>query len=258
MRKLGVLVLSFILTITFAKAQVASDTAAKKLVKADSVIAPTSGKTLDKIAAVVGNSPILLSDIELSYANFLVQGNQPDPSVKARILQTLLTQKLLAQQAAIDSIEVKEEDVDANVDRRMREMTQRAGGQEKLEAFLGRSVIQYKDEIRPDLKEQMVAQKMQQHITEKLNVTPQDVKKYYDGIPKDSLPSFNKEVEVGEIVFQPKLTKEEKDLYKAKAEELRQRVKKAKTLVHWPGFIRRIRVLRPKEATLVLPTVLLL
>ena len=226
MRKLGVLVLSFILTITFAKAQVASDTAAKKLVKADSVIAPTPGKTLDKIAAVVGNSPILLSDIELSYANFLVQGNQPDPSVKARILQTLLTQKLLAQQAAIDSIEVKEEDVDANVDRRMREMTQRAGGQEKLEAFLGRSVIQYKDEIRPDLKEQMVAQKMQQHITEKLNVTPQDVKKYYDGIPKDSLPSFNKEVEVGEIVFQPKLTKEEKDLYKAKAEELRQRVKK--------------------------------
>ncbi|NHA06408.1 peptidylprolyl isomerase [Mucilaginibacter sp. HC2] len=227
MRKLGIFILSFVLIISVAHAQTKVDSTAKKTAKADSTVVPSGPKhTLDKIAAIVGNAPILQSDIELSYAQFLVQGNQPDPGVKCRILQSLLTQKLLAQQAAIDSIEVKEDEVDNNVDRRMREMTQRAGGQEKLEAFLGKSVIQYKDEIRPDLKEQMVAQKMQQHITEKLNVTPQDVKTYYDKIPKDSLPSFNKEVEVGEIVFQPKLNKEEKELYREKAEELRQRIKK--------------------------------
>ncbi|MEZ2338106.1 peptidylprolyl isomerase [Mucilaginibacter sp. RCC_168] len=236
MRKLGIFILSFVLIISVARAQtkvdstakaVKVDSAAKTTAKADSTVVPSGPKrTLDKIAAIVGNSPILQSDIETQYARFLFEGNQPDASVKCRVLQSLLTQKLLAQQAAIDSIEVKEDEVDNNVDRRMREMTQRAGGQEKLEAFLGKSVIQYKDEIRPDLKEQMVAQKMQQHITEKLNVTPQDVKSYYDKIPKDSLPSFNKEVEVGEIVFQPKLNKEEKELYKEKAEELRQRIKK--------------------------------
>jgi peptidyl-prolyl cis-trans isomerase SurA len=236
MRKLGVVILSFILIISVARAQTKPDStiktqakpdsAAKIHSKADSTIATGPRRTLDKIAAVVGNSPILLSDIETQYAQYLVQGNQPNPDMKCRILQSLLTQKLLAQQAAIDSIEVKDDEVDNSVDRRMREMTQRAGGQEKLEAFLGRSVIQYKDEIRPDMKEQMVAQKMQQHITEKVNVTPQDVKAYFDKIPKDSLPSFNKEIEVGEIVFQPKLSKEEKELYKQKAEELRERIKK--------------------------------
>jgi len=223
MRKLGLLVLGVISIISVAKAQVTIDATAAK---PDTNTAKTPGKTLDKIAAVVGNSPILLSDIELSYARYLVEGMQPNPAVKCQILQSLLTQKLLAQQAIVDSIDVKEDDIDASVDRRMREMMQRAGGQDKLEAFLGRSIIQYKDEIRPDMKEQMIAQKMQQKITEKLNVTPQDVKDYFNKMSKDSLPSFNKEVEVGEIVFQPKLSKEEKQLYKEKAEELLARVKK--------------------------------
>ncbi|MDB5143596.1 MAG: peptidylprolyl isomerase [Mucilaginibacter sp.] len=238
MRKLGLVILSFILIISAAKAQLVVDTAkakapvaadtAKKVTQAtvDSVIARVPGRTLDKIAAIVGNSPILQSDIELSYAQYLVQGMQPNPDVKCRILQSLLTQKLLSQQAIIDSVEVKDDEVDNSVDRRMREMTQRAGGQDKLESFLGRSIIQYKDEIRPDMKEQMLAQKMQQKITEKLNVTPLDVKKYFETLPKDSLPTFNKEVEVGEIAFQPKLTKEEKDVYRQKAEELRDRIVK--------------------------------
>jgi peptidyl-prolyl cis-trans isomerase SurA len=179
---------------------------------------------LDKIAGVVGSSIILQSDIELKYAQILAQGNQPDESIKCQILQGLLTQKLLAQQAVIDSIDVKDDEVDGDVDRRMRSMIQRAGGQDKLEQFLGRSVIQYKDEIRPDIKESLIAQKMQQKITSNVNTTPADVKKFFNGIPKDSLPSFNKEVEVGEIVFNPKLTKEEKEPYRLKAEELRKRI----------------------------------
>ena len=181
--------------------------------------------TLDKIAAVVGTSIILQSDIELSYANYLAQGGAPNEDIKCQILHGLLSQKILAQQAIIDSIDVKDDDVDNEVDRRMRSMEQRAGGQDKLEAFLGRSVIQYKDEIRPDIREGMVADKMKDHITEKLNVTPQDVEKFYNTIPKDSLPTFNKEVEVGEIVFSPKLSAEEKAFYKQKAEDLRNRVK---------------------------------
>jgi len=204
MRKFGIAILSFILVISVAQAQ---------------------KHTLDKIAGVVGNSIILQSDIELKYASYLAQGNPPNPSVKCQILQSLLTQKLLAQQAVIDSVDVKDDEVDGDVDRRMRGMIQRAGGQERLEQFLGRSVIQYKDEIRPDIREELVAQKMQQKITTNVNTTPQDVKKFFDGIPKDSLPSFNKEVEVGEIVFNPKLTKTEKEAYRQKAEDLLKRVK---------------------------------
>ncbi len=183
-------------------------------------------KSLDKVAAVVGSSIILNSDIEREYDNYLVQGNQPNPTIKCQVLQQLLTQKLLAQQAVIDSVIVKDDEVDNEVDKRMRYFVQRAGGQEKLEAFLGKSTIQYKDELRPDVRELLTAQRMQQKITEKISVTPQDVKNYFNSIPKDSLPSINKEVEIAQIVFNPKLTKEEKQLSREKAESLRERIKK--------------------------------
>lgn len=205
MRKFGIALLSIVLLISAAKAQ---------------------KRTLDKIAGVVGSSIILQSDIEIKYAQYVVQGNPANPAIKCQFLHSLMIQKLLAQQAVIDSVSVKDDEVDNDVDRRMRGMIQRAGGQERLEQFLGRSVIQYKDEIRPDIKESLIAQKMQQKITSNINTTPQDVKKFFDGIAKDSLPSFNKEVEVGEIVFSPKLTKEEKEVYKQKAEDLLSRIKK--------------------------------
>ncbi len=181
---------------------------------------------LDKIAAVVGGSIILQSDIELKYATYLAQGNPPDPTVKCQIAQNFISQKLLAAQAVIDSIDVKDEDVDNDIDRRMRSMIQRAGGEDRLETFLGRSVIQYKDEIRPDIKEGLVAQKMQSKITADINTTPEDVKQFFKKFPKDSLPTFNKEVEVGEIQFNPKLTEAEKATYKEKAQALLDRIKK--------------------------------
>src|SRR5471030_774106 len=153
MRKSATAILSIILFISVAKAQ-------------------TRTHTLDKISGVVGSSIILQSDIELKYATYLAQGNPPSPDVKFQILQSFLTQKLLAQQAVIDSVDVKDDEVDAEVDRRMRGMISRAGGQDRLEQFLGRSVIQYKDEIRPDLREGLIAQKMQQKITADVNTTP--------------------------------------------------------------------------------------
>jgi len=205
MRKFGSAILSFTLFVSVAMAQ--------------------PKHTLDKIAAVVGSSVVLQSDIELKYATYLAQGNPPNPDIKCQIAQNFITQKLLAAQAIIDSVEVKDDEVDADIDRRMRGMIQRAGSQDRLEQFLGRSVIQYKDEIRPDIKEELVAQKMQQKITADINTTPEDVKKFFDKIPKDSIPTFNKEVEVGEIQFDAKLNNAEKEAYRQKAEELYKRVK---------------------------------
>lgn len=182
-------------------------------------------KVLDKVIAVVGDNIILKSEIDQQYAQYLVQGNKPDENTKCLFLQNMLSQKLLSQQAVLDSILVEEEDVDNEVNRRMRVMTSRAGGQEKLEGFLGRSIIQYKDEIRPEIKEQLVAQKMQGKITEKVEVTPLEVKRFFEAINKDSLPKFNTDVEIGELVVYPELTKAEKEVYKDKAEALRLRIK---------------------------------
>ena len=182
-------------------------------------------QSLDKIAAVVGNTIVLQSEIDMQYAQYLAQGNPEDESIKCQILQQILSQKLLTQQAVIDSVTVTEDEVDNEVDRRIRVSISRAGGQERLEQFLNRSVLQYKQEIRGDIREMLVAQRMQSKITENVGVTPLEVKRFFESIPKDSLPYYNTEVEVGEIVVYPKLTKAEKEAFHDKAESLRLRIK---------------------------------
>ncbi|WP_207428104.1 peptidylprolyl isomerase [Pedobacter sp. SYSU D00535] len=181
--------------------------------------------TINKIVAVVGDNIILQSDIERDYANYLLQGNPENQEVKCYLVQQMLTQKLLSQQAVIDSVTVSDDEVSNEIDRRMRSFIQRAGGQERLEQFLNRSVLQYKDEIRPDVREQLISDRMRGKITENINVTPLEVKRYFEAIPKDSLPYYNTEVEVGEVVIYPKLTKKEKESYRDKAEALRARIK---------------------------------
>lgn len=182
-------------------------------------------KLIDRVVATVGSNIILQSDIDMQYAQALAQGATGDAEKhKCYLLQQLLTQKLLAQQAAIDSIEVSEAEVDDDLNRRMRYMTQQFGSKERLEKFLNRSVLQYKEEMRPNIAEQLKAQRMQQTIVQKINVTPQEVKRYFESLDKDSLPYFNTEVEIGEIVINPVLTKEEKEQFRAKAEGYRQQV----------------------------------
>lgn len=206
------------------------------------VKAQNKNPNLDKVVAVVGNSIILLSDLNQQYAIYLNQGNPADTRAKCYFLQQMLIQKLLKQQAEIDSIVVEESQVDDELDRKMRYQVQRMGGQERLEQFLQKSLLQYKDEMRPDVKEGLIAQKMQAKITENASITPLEVKKYFDSYPKDSLPDIGAEVEVGEIVLQPKLTKAEKQKYYDKLEALRLRVKSgedfgflAKTYSEDPG-----------------------
>lgn len=169
-----------------------------------------NSQEIDKVVAVVGGSIILKSEVENQYAQYLAQGNSADNAIKCYFLQQLLTQKLLSQQAVIDSIEVTEDEIEDNINNRLRYMSNRAGGQEQLEQFLNRSLLQYKEEMRPDIREQLIANKMQRKITEKVDVTPFEVKRFFNNIPTDSLPNFNTEVEIGEIVFDPKLSEKEK------------------------------------------------
>lgn len=197
---------------------------------------------LDKVVAVVGSNIILLSDLNQQYAIYLNQGNPADEKAKCYFLQQMLVQKLLKQQAEINSIMVDDSQVDDELDKRMRYQIQRMGGQERLEQFLQKSVLQYKDEMRPDIKEGLIAQKMQAKITENTNVTPLEVKKYFETYKKDSLPDIGTEVEIGEIALYPKLTKAEKQKYYDKLDAIRLRIKSgedfsflAKTYSEDPG-----------------------
>lgn len=179
---------------------------------------------VDRVIGTVGNSHILQSDLEMEYTQFLAQGNKQDDKFKCYILQQLLTQKLLAQQAVIDSIEVSESEIDDQLNFRVRTMIQRAGGKERLEEFLNRSVLQHKEEMRPMVAEQMKGNKMQQQLVSKVDVTPQEVKKYFLNLNQDSLPYFNTEIEYAQLVINPTLSKEEKEVIKTKLEGYRQQI----------------------------------
>ncbi len=181
-------------------------------------------KVVDKVVATVGSNIILQSEIEREYAQYLAQGNPPDETIKCYLLQQQLTQKLLAQQAIIDSIDVSESEVDDQINNRLRYMSTQAGGQERLENFLNRSLLQYKEEMRPSVYEQMKANRMQQKIVSGIDVTPLEVKRYFESLNQDSLPYFGTEVEVGEIVVFPKPNREEKEQFRKRAEELRKQV----------------------------------
>lgn len=181
-------------------------------------------RLVDKVIATVGSAYILQSDLEMEYTQFLAQGNKADEKMKCYILNQLLIQKLLSQQAAIDSIEVSETEIDDQLNHRIRSMVQRAGGKERLEEFLNRSILQHKEEMRPAVAEQMRGNKMQGQLVAKVDVTPQEVKKYFNGLNIDSLPYFNTEIEYSQLVINPVLTKEEKDQFRKKAEDFRQQV----------------------------------
>lgn len=181
-------------------------------------------RVVDKVVATVGANIILQSEIEREYAQYLAQGNPPDEDLKCYLLQQQLTQKLLAQQAQIDSIDVGESEVDDQINNRLRYMSAQAGGQERLESFLNRSLLQYKEEMRPSVYEQMKANRMQQNIVAGIDVTPLEVKRYFESLDQDSLPYFGTEVEVGEIVVYPKPNREEKESFRKRAEELRKQI----------------------------------
>jgi len=181
-------------------------------------------KLIDRVVANVGSSIILQSDIDMQYSQYLANGGTPSDEFKCTALQQLIMTKLLAQQAIIDSVEVTESEVDDQLNARMKEMVRRAGGQERLEGFLKRSLLQYKEEMRPILTEQIKAEAFQRTIISKISVTPNEVKRYFESLNQDSLPNFNTEVEIGEIVIEPILTKEEKNVFKDKAERYRKQV----------------------------------
>lgn len=178
----------------------------------------------DKIVAVLGENIILSSDIEGQHAQYIAQGYKDDGGLRCQILEALLAQKMLQNQAKVDSLEISEQQVEDELNRRVKYFISQIGSQEKLEQFIGKSILEFKDELREDVRAVIMAQNMQQEITRKVTVTPNEIKKFYEEIPKDSLPYFNKEVQVGVIVKKPEISAKAKQEAKDKLEALRARV----------------------------------
>ena len=156
----------------------------------------------DKIVGIVGDKIILNSDIANAIGDVIRQGGQAPED--CAVLDQMLIRKALVLQAEKDSIPVTDEDVEATIDQKIRFFIAQYGGKDALEQIAGRSVYQLKEEFRQPIREQKLAEGMQNKIVQDIKVTPSEVKDYYDKIPKDSLLFYESELQIGEIVTYPK------------------------------------------------------
>lgn len=184
-------------------------------------------KVIDQIVAIVGGNIIKLSEIENQYLQQKAQGNlMPADSAKCSIIENMLFSKLLLNQAKLDSVVVSDDQAESEMERRLRYYIAQFGSKEKFEEFYKKSIIEFKAEFKDIIKNQMLAQRMEENITSNVKVTPQEIKKYYNDIPKDSIPLIESEYEIGHIVRQPVVSPEEKAVTKHRLEELRERILK--------------------------------
>jgi peptidyl-prolyl cis-trans isomerase SurA len=162
----------------------------------------------DKISAIVGDKIILYSDIKNAILDIQRQGGQVPENADCLIMEQALLSKVLMMQALKDSLPITEDEIEANLDNRIRRFINIYGTQQALEDIAGKTIYQIKDDSRDAIREQMLAEAMQKKIVENVRITPNEVKQFFERIPKDSLPFFESELEVGHIVVYPKATRD--------------------------------------------------
>jgi len=158
----------------------------------------------DKVMAVVGDRPILYSDIMNSILDAKRQGQEVPEDAECMLLEQALISKVLMLQAEKDSLPVTDEEVEAELEQRIRYFVGQVGTIEALEEMAGKTVYQIKDDARESVKERKLADAMQKKIVENVKITPSEVRAFFDKIPKDSLPFFESELEIGQIIAWPK------------------------------------------------------
>lgn len=163
----------------------------------------------DKIIGIVGDRIILQSDVKNSIADIIRQGGTVPDNAECLISEQAILSKILMLQAMKDSLPVTDEEVEADLDNRVRYyINQMGGSQQALEEVAGKTIYQIKDDARESVKENKLATAMRNKIVENVRITPNEVKEFFEKIPKDSLPFFESELEVGQIIIYPKASRD--------------------------------------------------
>lgn len=161
-------------------------------------------KVVDEIVALVGSHPVYWSDVEAQFAQAKAQGMKGDPfAMKCEIFENLVFQKLLVNQAEVDSLVVSDEQVNSELDRRLRYYIQQFGSQQKLEEFYDKSLDEFKNELREPLRLELLSQQEQGKIVESVKMTPNETREYFNSLKPDSIPIIPTEYEIGQIVKTP-------------------------------------------------------
>jgi peptidyl-prolyl cis-trans isomerase SurA len=189
----------------------------------------------DKIIAIVGDKIILKSDIDNTINDMQRQGVEIPPNARCMSLGQAMGVKALVLQAERDSLPVTDEEVEADIDNQIRYFINAYGSKEELEKIAGKSVYQMKEDFKEGFRDRKLASAMRSKIVEDVRITPNEVETYFNKIPQDSLPFFESQLEVGQIVIYPKASQDADDYAVEQLKEFKQQIesgnKKFETLV---------------------------
>jgi peptidyl-prolyl cis-trans isomerase SurA len=180
-------------------------------------------KLIDQVVAVVGDKKILQSDVESQIMQMRAQG-MGSSNLRCNILNELISQKLLLIQAEIDSIEVSSNQVESQLDMRLRYFIRQIGSREKLEEYYNKSIPEIKADFRELLQEQIRTQKMRNQLIQNVGVTPEEVKEFYKNMPEDSIPMINQKVQIAQIIKYPPESDQAEKQARQRLLELRRRI----------------------------------
>ena len=180
--------------------------------------------TVDKIVAQIGDNVILLSDIQAQKIQILQAGLDLTPEKDCQILEELMYQNLLLNQAILDSIEVSDAQVDAEMEQRIRVIEGQIGGRQKLEEFYGKTIGDIKREFKTVIKDQLLSKEMERTITANVSITPREVRRFYENIPLDSIPLISSQLSFQQIVQYPEITTKDKERAFNKLADIRKKI----------------------------------
>ncbi len=162
----------------------------------------------DKIIAVVGDKIVLKSDIDNSIQDMERQGMEVPDNARCLTLEQAMGIKALVLQAEKDSLPVTDEEIAADIDNQIRYFIGSYGTKEKLEEISGKTVYQLKEDFKEGFRDRKLAAAMRNKIVEGIRITPKEVNIYFDKLPKDSLPFYESELQIGQIVRYPKASRD--------------------------------------------------
>lgn len=188
--------------------------------------AQTAGDVVDKIIGVVGNQIVKESNVQDAMQQYISASIPITDSIRGAIFDQLMFKKLLVSQAIHDSIEVTEAEITGETDRRMRYFLTQFKSDKEFEEFYGKSVDAFKFELHDQVRELLLAQRMQGRITSDITVSPSEVQDYFNKQIPDSLPYINAEVELGQIIIVPPVNLESKEYTRQSLDDIRTRILK--------------------------------
>jgi peptidyl-prolyl cis-trans isomerase SurA len=181
----------------------------------------------DKIIGVVGNKIILKSDIENSLIDMQRQGMELPPNAKCLTLEQAMGIKALVLQAEKDSLPVTDEDVEGDLDLRIRNYISQYG-KDEVERMAGKSIYQLKEDMKEGIRDQKLAGAMRNKIVDDIRITPYEVKAFYDKIPTDSLPYYETELEIGQLVIYPKASRDAEEYAQEQLADYKKQIESGK------------------------------